>query len=283
MPLGQHLTQQRQHRGVGKMEHHGANQEHDQWTVAEQHPDAMRLAAFPAAVRATGNVVVDLCGPDQKQGEKRGDRQNHDEEENAPVGSEVAEEAHRHSGGHVPRRVERLIAALADVECGASDDPERNGTDGRAEDARCSADEDLGRHHRPKGWHDCDQQRPHRQCDDAGGDQRSLRPQPVDQRARRRLGEDSGDSANGESESYALLVPPLSRQESRQKWSDSRLHVGEKKVQPIQTAQRSRRRGGLDSSERFWLAGCLHGKARGEDRARRQTASTRMANRASSV
>jgi len=46
------------------MEHHGGDQEDDQWTIPEQHPDAMRLAAFPAAVRATGNVVVDLCRPD---------------------------------------------------------------------------------------------------------------------------------------------------------------------------------------------------------------------------
>jgi hypothetical protein len=53
------------------------------------------------------------------------------------------------------------------------------------------------------------------------------------------LGHDAGDPTNGESDSHALLVPPISCQVDREEWSDSRLNVREKKIQPIQTAQRS--------------------------------------------
>jgi hypothetical protein len=63
--------------------------------------------------------------------------------------------------------------------------------------------------------------------------------QAVDQSARRRLGQDSGDSADGESDSHALLVPPISREVDREEWSDSGLDVGEEKIQPVQTAERS--------------------------------------------
>jgi hypothetical protein len=63
--------------------------------------------------------------------------------------------------------------------------------------------------------------------------------QAVDQSARWRLGQDSGDSADGESDSHALLVPPISREVDREEWSDSGLDVGEEKIQPVQTAERS--------------------------------------------
>ena len=117
------------------MEHHGADEEEDQWAIPEEYPDAFRFAGFLAFICATGDLVVNLGGSDQKQDENRGDRESHNEKEDAAVGNEVAEEAHRQCSSHVPCRVERLIAALAGVECGASDDPERHRADGWDEDA----------------------------------------------------------------------------------------------------------------------------------------------------
>lgn len=40
-------------------------------------------------------------------------------------------------------------------------------------------------------------------------------------------------------DSYALLVPPISREIDGQEWSDSRPDIGKKEIQPVQTAQRS--------------------------------------------
>ena len=68
--------------------------------------------------------------------------------------------------------------------------------------------------------------------------QRALRPRPVDQRARRRLHEDSRDPPDGERKSDALFVPLVAGEVNREEWSDSRLNVGEKKIQPVQTTER---------------------------------------------
>jgi hypothetical protein len=101
MTLGQHLAQERQHRRVRKMEHHGTDEEEHEWAILEEHPDAFHFAAFLAVLCATGELVVNLGGSYQKQDKNRGDRESHDEEEDAPVGNQVAEEAHRHGGSHV--------------------------------------------------------------------------------------------------------------------------------------------------------------------------------------
>ena len=39
--------------------------------------------------------------------------------------------------------------------------------------------------------------------------------------------------------SHALLVPPVSGEVDGEEWSDSRLNIGEKKIQPVQTMERS--------------------------------------------
>ena len=148
-------------------------------------------------------------------------------------------QAHRHGGDDVAGRVERLVTSLAAIEQLVSHDPKRNGTDGRTENARSAANQDLGRHHGPEGGHERNQQRPRRQRDDPSCNQRTFGSQAVDQSARRGLGQDSGDSANGESDSHALLIPPISREVDGEEWSDSRLDVGEEKIQPVQAAQRS--------------------------------------------
>ena len=127
------------------MEHHGADEEDHQRAILKEHPDAFRFATFLAVVCATGELVVNLAGSDQKQDENRGDRESRDEEEDAAVGNEVAEQAHRHGGNHIACRVESLVATLADVECGTSDDPERHRADGWEEDAGRAANQDLGR------------------------------------------------------------------------------------------------------------------------------------------
>jgi hypothetical protein len=53
------------------------------------------------------------------------------------------------------------------------------------------------------------------------------------------LGQDTGDSAHGKRDSNTLLIPPVSCQVDRQEWSDARLHVCEKEVQPVETTERS--------------------------------------------
>ena len=80
LTLCQQLAQQRQHRRVGKMEHHGADEKEDQRAILEEHPDAFRFACFLTVICATGDLVVNLIGSDQKQDENRGNREGHHEE-----------------------------------------------------------------------------------------------------------------------------------------------------------------------------------------------------------
>jgi hypothetical protein len=55
LTLGQHLAQQRQHRGVRKVKHHRADEKHDQWTI---------LQAAPRRFRRVSRVLVAfLCAP----------------------------------------------------------------------------------------------------------------------------------------------------------------------------------------------------------------------------
>ena len=67
--------------------------------------------------------------------------------------------------------------ALAGIECGASDDAEGDGADGRHEDAGCAANEYLSADNWPKDWKEGDQHNTDCQCDDGYRDQYSLGPQ----------------------------------------------------------------------------------------------------------
>ena len=156
------------------MEHHGASEEEDEWALPEEHLDAFHFAPFLAVSCATGKFVVNLGGSDQKQDENRGDREHRDEKEDAPVGNEVAEDTHRHGGNHIPCRVERLIAALAGVECGTSDDPERHRADGWEEDTGRAANQDLSAHDGPERRKQRNQQRPYSQCGHGHTDHRPI-------------------------------------------------------------------------------------------------------------
>jgi len=133
-----------------------------------------------------------------------------------------------------------LIAALTSVESGAADHSERNGADGGSEDTRSSANQNLGRNDGPKVWQQRDQQRPGSQGKDAGGDQGAFGSKAIHQRASRSLGEDAGDSAHGESQSNTLFVPLIARKIDGKERTDSSLDVGEKEIQPVETAQSSR-------------------------------------------
>ena len=130
-----------------------------------------------------------------------GSAQTDHEEKDAAIGNEVTKQAHRHGGDDVAGRVESLVASLAAIEQLVSHDPERNGTNGRTENARGAANQDLGRHHGPKGRHERNQQRPYRQGDDPRGNQRAFGSEAVHQRARRGLRQNSGDPADGERDS----------------------------------------------------------------------------------
>ena len=131
MPLGEPFAQEWQHRGVGEMEHHGGDEEDDQPAILDER--LFHLDGPPAGIRAAGNLIVNFGGFDEGQGGKRRDRDNHHEEENAPIGQKVAEEAHGQGRDHVACGVEGLVAALAEVEGGTSDDPQGDGADGWAE------------------------------------------------------------------------------------------------------------------------------------------------------
>jgi len=51
------------------------------------------------------------------------------------------------------------------------------------------------------------------------------------------LGDDSGDSPDGESQADPLLVPVVSGEIDGEKGTDAGLNVGEEKVQPIEGAE----------------------------------------------
>jgi len=257
MTLGQHLAKQRQHRGVRKMEHYGASEEEDEWALPEEHLDAFHFGAFLAVSRATGKFVVNLAGSDQKQDENRRDRARRDEEKNAPVGNEVAEDAHGHGGNHVPCRVERLIAPLAGVERGASDDPERHRADRWEENAGRAANQDLSAHDGPERRKQSDQQCSRCQRGHGHTDQRSLRSEEVNERASRGLRENSCDPADREREPDPLFVPLVAGEVNSEEGPHPRLHVGQEEIEPIETSQRSPRRGGFGLNGGVSLAHAL--------------------------
>jgi hypothetical protein len=132
------------------MEHYSADEEDNQWVILKEYPDAFCLPALRVVICATGEFVVNLAGSDQKENENRGNRERRDEKEDAPVGNKVTEDAHRYGSNDVACRVESLVATLAGVECGASDDPERHRADGWEENAGRAANQDLGPHDRPE-------------------------------------------------------------------------------------------------------------------------------------
>jgi hypothetical protein len=80
--------------------------------------------------------------------------------------------------------------------------------------------------------------------DDQRGDgcaeQRSLRTHPIDERPGRRLREDACDPSDRESKPDALLVPFVPGEVDGEEWPYAGLNVGQKEVQPVQAAQRSR-------------------------------------------
>jgi hypothetical protein len=69
---------------------------------------------MPTAVLMAPSVMLNRPVPEH---EHRRDRDRHDEEEDASVRDQVTEDAHRDGCRYVARRVERLVAPLADVEC----------------------------------------------------------------------------------------------------------------------------------------------------------------------
>jgi len=101
-PLGQHFAQEGQHCGIGEMKHHGARDEEDQRAIPEEYPDALRFGTLVAVVCAAGEFVVNLGGLDETQRENCGEGEGRNEEEDAAVGNEVAEQSHGHSGNYVP-------------------------------------------------------------------------------------------------------------------------------------------------------------------------------------
>jgi hypothetical protein len=64
-----------------------------------------------------------------------------------------------------------------------------------------------------------------------------------DERASRRLSENSCDPANREREPDTLFIPLVASEVNREKRPYPRLHVGEEEIEPIEARQRSRRRG----------------------------------------
>jgi hypothetical protein len=97
----------------------------------------------------------------------------------------------------------------------------------------------LGGHHGPKPWHERYQQCPYGQRDDARGNQRAFRSEAVHQRARWSLHENTRDPSDRERQPNALFVPRKAGEVNRKEWPDPRLNVGQKKIQPVQTAEGS--------------------------------------------
>jgi hypothetical protein len=260
--LSQHLAQQRQHRRVREMKHHGAHKEEDQRAIPEEHPDTFYFAAFLAVRCAASKLVVNLGGPDHQQDENRRNSESCDEEEDAAVGNKVAKQAHRHGGNHVSCRVEGLIAPLAGVECGTSYDPQRHRAYRRQKDARRAANQDLGAHDAPERGKQRDQERASSQRSNAHTHQRTFRSQKVNQTTSRGLRENARDAADGERETHALFVPFVAGQINREERPHSRLHVGEEEIEPVETAQRLLRRGWFGLDRFIGLGRSLHGQSR---------------------
>ena len=116
----------------------------------------------------------------------------------------------------------------------------------------------MSRHHGTKGWHERNQQRPYRQRDDPRGNQGAFGSQVIDQRAPRRLRENSCDPADREREPDALLVPSIASEVNRDERPHPRLHVGEKEIEPIEATQRPLGRGRFGLREGVRIARTLY-------------------------
>jgi hypothetical protein len=182
----------------------------------------------------TAQVVINLAGIDQAQAEDRRQRQCHHKKEDAAIGEVVSDQTHANSRRNIAGGVKCLIAPLPPVERFRPDDAERNSADGGDEHAGSSADERLRRDDRPERREERNEQRTRRQRDNGSGDQRPLGPNAVDQSAGWRLRDDAGDPANRQRKPDALFIPLIGSQINSQKRPDARLHVSEKKVEPVE-------------------------------------------------
>ena len=87
---------------------------------------------------------------------------------------------------------------------------------------------------------------------------RAFGSQVIDQRARRRLRENSCDPADRKREPDALFVPSIASEVNRDERPHPRLHVGEEEIEPIESTQRPPGRGRLGLHEGVRIARTLH-------------------------
>ena len=174
-----------------------------------------------------------------KKREDSRDRTGHHKEENTAIGNEITKQAHGNSGHDVAGRVESLVA------------PWR-----RSNNRRPTIPREMAQMAGPKmldvppikTWADITDQKvgtsaisnaPTASATIPAAIKRAFGSEAVDHRPRRGLGQDSGDSADGQRDSHSLLVPPISGEVDGEEGPDSRLHVGEKEIEPVQTMERS--------------------------------------------
>ena len=76
------------------MEHDRTDQEDKQRAIVNQRAPVRRFAVFAAWLRAPRPLVIDLTGADKKQGQEGRECADHNEEKDAAIGDEIAEQAH---------------------------------------------------------------------------------------------------------------------------------------------------------------------------------------------
>jgi hypothetical protein len=97
------------------VKHHGTDQKDDQRPILEQGAGSDGLALCAPLLPAPREFVINLVGADVVEGKDGRECADRHEDEDAAIGNEVTEQAHRYGGGDIAGGVECLVTSLAGI------------------------------------------------------------------------------------------------------------------------------------------------------------------------
>ncbi len=181
-------------------------------------------------LHAAGNIMVDVTGADEHQGQQRAGGHGDHEPEHGLHTKLPAKQSREKRGGEIAGMVESLVPPELVGQTVLSHEPEgerrQRRPDGRAGEAR----DDLGsgrdgqRRHGQKG------ERGDNDGDGAGGDQCALRPRRIRQSAQRCRRQHAGEPAHRHDQTDLVGRPALADEEDAEERPQPVPHIGEKEI-----------------------------------------------------
>ncbi len=134
-----------------------------------------------------------------------------------------------------------MVAAEAPAQGAVADEAETDRGERELGHAAGAAVHDLRHHHEQEAREEGEDQRADGDQDERGGEQQPLRAHVVHQGAARCLARDGDEGAHRERQPDASLRPALRREVEGDERAETRLHVGDEEVQPVESALASGR------------------------------------------